>query len=341
MKIGIIGDAHFRESLAYADYISDRREGERKQILDFIVESFKDCDSIVFMGDNFDKPNPPSKVIKAFTEFVERFNGKQVFILAGNHEKTPDGRTAVDYLKEVKNPNWHIITDNIELFENMAFVPYLYRQELKVDTHSQGSSWIMEGLEAFPKNIKFIFVHHAISDSLTVSGQSTNLFNEIVLPRAKLEEMFTRIVGGHIHKPQLSGKTLVTGSVFSNEAGDVEQFVWTLDTETSEIGKFQLPIRPIYRLENPEVDKLLKLSSSSIVKVILTDPKLPVDKIKEVIKRFDVYLLLEQYPNERKKLHMDADGAMIEFSVENLLGMYAKSKNIDEAKLLAGWNIIK
>ncbi|MCK9369493.1 metallophosphoesterase [Candidatus Dojkabacteria bacterium] len=346
MKILIIGDTHFKENLSYADYVDDRREGERKSILDAMVNLSKDCDGVVFMGDCFDKPNPPSSVIRSFTEFVERFNTKQIYILAGNHEKRADGSSAIDYLKEIKNPNWHIITDCFQNHNNLlGFVPYFFRQEIKVDTFEKGKDWVMDGIKHFQdKGVKLLFVHHAISDTQTNTGQNTNFFPEIVLPKAELEKMFDLIIAGHVHKPKQYGKTLITGSIFTSEAGDTETFVWKLDTELNQVTKIPLSSRPIYRLENPNEEDLLQLSSNSIVKVVFTK-RLPetspqIEQFKKLLKRFDAYILLEQYPNERQQLDVK-DGAMMEFTVENLLELYANAKKIDLKKLISAWEVIK
>lgn len=341
--IGIIGDAHFKENLAYADYVKDRREGERRAVLDKIVEAFSDCETVIFMGDNFDTKTNPSSVVRAFTEFVERFNGKNVFILAGNHEKTADGRSAVDYLKEIKNPKWKIITNKVEKVGEFVFCPYFSKQELGVETHEEATAKVMEMLFAptlmSDAPAKFLFCHYAISDSLTTTGQNTNLFPEVVLPKTKLEEWYLKVIGGHIHKPQENGKTLVTGSVFTNEVGDDEKFVFKMDNH-GKVEWEKLPVRPIRKVENPTKEKLeffLEDNSGTIIKAVFNDrAKAPDEEIKEVLKRFDAYVLLEQYPNERKKLDIE-NGAMLEFNIETLIKAYAKQKSLDETKLINAW----
>jgi len=70
-KIGIIGDAHFKDNLSYSEYVKDQRIPEKKEILDFIIKSFSDCDSVVFMGDNLNSKNNSSEVIREFVEFVK------------------------------------------------------------------------------------------------------------------------------------------------------------------------------------------------------------------------------------------------------------------------------
>ena len=73
MKILLIGDTHWKDNLSYADYISDGRVAEKKEILDFIIESSKDCDHIVFLGDFFNSKNNSSEVNRQAVEFLEKF----------------------------------------------------------------------------------------------------------------------------------------------------------------------------------------------------------------------------------------------------------------------------
>ena len=48
MLTGIIPDLHLKKFLSYSDNVEDQRLPEKKEILDFIVESFKMCEKIVF-----------------------------------------------------------------------------------------------------------------------------------------------------------------------------------------------------------------------------------------------------------------------------------------------------
>ena len=84
MNIGVIGDLHFRESMSYADYIDDRRAGEKKEVLDFIVNEFSDCPAVVIVGDALNLRNNPSEVSREFVAFIERFFDKELYIIAGN-----------------------------------------------------------------------------------------------------------------------------------------------------------------------------------------------------------------------------------------------------------------
>lgn len=353
MRIGVIGDPHFREHLAYADYVKDRREGERQAVLDAVVAAFEDCDAVVFMGDNFNVKTNPNQVVRAFTEFVERFNGKDLFILAGNHEKTADGRTAIDYLKEVKNPKWHVITNTISVHDRLVFMPYFYKQELGQETYEAATESIMSQISAITDNgeeeyapYDVLFTHHAISDTLVHSGQDTNIFQEIVLPKTRLEREFDLVVGGHIHHPGQYGRTIVTGSLMSNEVGDAQKIAWkiTLTTSGPHVEQVRLPNRSIVKLtpQTHDMYEAIKntLPASSIVKVVINERGHDVDGIRELLKRFDGHILLEQYPSERAK-YAQENGEVLELTVGNLIKAYAKQKKLDEQVLLEAWQEVQ
>jgi DNA repair exonuclease SbcCD nuclease subunit len=344
--IGIIGDLHLKENLSYADYIKDRRISEKKEILDFIVDSLKDCDKIVFLGDQFDKRSNPSNVVREFTEFLERFSGKDVYMISGNHCKYGTGETAIDYLKEIKNDKWHIITRTPTKIDEMVFVPYMTNAELGAKDNEEALKTIMEliMMTKGKEKGKILFHHNAVYDTVVNSGRSVNDFPEPILPAKELEKEFDLIVGGHIHKPQIKGKKiLVAGSIFNNEVGEIGKKIFKIDEKTLEIETIDLPGRKIYKLEDPTEKEIEDIENNSIVKVILTKKKTSIDltKFKESLKRFDAYILLEQIPKTKKKMHYGKDESILEFSVENLLGVYAKDKKIDEKKVLKGFELIK
>lgn len=336
-KIGIIGDFHAKDNLSYHEYIKDQRVSEKKEILDFIVKSFADCSSVVFIGDNFDKKNNSSEVIKDFIEFVERFSDKQVYVISGNHEIKGNGKSAIDFMREVNKPNWHIMTspmDKIIGGHKIHFLPYMSRPQLGVQNDKEGCDKLLSGMSGG----KAIFAHHAISDTFAAPGLSTNSFHEIVLPKIKLEEIYKNVIAGHIHRPQQDGRTTITGSVFTSEVGEIEKYIWKLDLETDNVERLKLPCRGIFKLENPTEEQLNRIPSNSIVKVIITSKEVNIDLLKSTLRTFDAYILLEQYPNERKKVYFD-EGA-IDFSLDNLFKIYSIEKKVDLDKLKKGMELI-
>lgn len=336
-KTGVIGDLHFSDKLSYDDYVKGGRKEEKNKILDFIATSFEDCKSIIFTGDCFDRKNNSSTVVKEFTKFLEKFNDKEIYIIAGNHEKRPDGTSALDYLKEIKNRNWHIVTDKIENIGDIDLVPYFTKAELEVKTNEAGIKKVMKELGGN----KILVVHYAISDSMTISGCSTNLFDEIVLNRKDLKKKYQLVIGGHIHKPDAKDNVLIAGSIFTKEVGEIEKFIYKIDEETLKIEEIKLPCREIRKIENPKTKDFEKVSAESIIKVIITDSKLKpqVDDIKKELKKFDASILIENYPQERRKVHFNK--GLLDMKIEDLLKIYSKKNGVSLTKLLSAWEIVK
>ncbi len=336
MKTGVIGDLHLKDNLNYSEYIKDGRVSEKQEVLDFIVDQLKDCEKIVMLGDQLNSRNNSAKVMRDFTALVERFEDKEVYIISGNHEKFGDGRTSIDFLSKIKGKNWHVITNGVDTFGGMTFLPYLSNPELDVFSFKQASERILSML---PTKGDILFLHHTITNMVTTHGTSTNDFYEALLPQKELEKRFGLVVSGHIHKPQKSGKTIVAGSIFTNEVNELEKFIWKIDNSDLTVEDIKLPVRPIYKIENQTA--FAGYDKRSIAKIIISDEKLKdaVKEIKEKAKEaFEAVVLVEQYPNKRRKLHTEDN--ILKFSVDELLSIYAKEKKIELSKLKQGFKLI-
>lgn len=335
IKIGVLGDLHAKDFLSYADYISDRREGEKKEILDFIIESFKDCQHVVFLGDLFHSKNNSSSTNRWVVEFLERFDKKDLYIISGNHDKKGDGSTAIDFLGEIKKENWHIFTrpSSMQVGKlKLDFLPYMLNSELEVENAEEATKHIMKNLDGGD----ILFTHHNITGT-SFNGIKTDMLTGVVLPKEKLEKKYKLIVAGDIHVPQQYGKVLITGSIFSDTINETEKFIWKIN-ENLDIEKIKLPVREIHGIENPSTESLLKLPKNSIIKVIITDKKIDIEKVEKSLSRFDAHLLIEDYHSERKKMKIE-EGAF-DFSIEALLKLYAKERGIDHQLLLKGLALI-
>jgi len=336
MKILIIGDQHFKDNLSYAEYVPDGRVGEKKDVLDFIVEAGKDCDNVVFMGDNLNSKNNTSETNREFVNFIERFWNKDVYIISGNHEKKGDGKTAIDFLAEINKGNWFI-------FKNIAsakigglkidFLPYMLKSEWGVETNE-------EAVKAMMKNLTggdILFMHHAIKGFMS-NGVKTDTFGEPLFSKTALEKLYHTVIAGHVHEPQEKDRTIITGNIFTEQVGDKEKFIWKIDDKFN-VEKIKLPGRPIVKLVNPTLDKFREIDDHGIVKVVLTDKKIDVDEIKSMLKgRFDALLVIEDYPNTRKKAHLE--GAAFDFSIEALLKLYSEERGVEYQRLLNGLKLI-
>jgi len=349
--LGIIGDMHWKPDLGYADFIKDRREEEKKEILDFIVSSFSNCDTIILLGDQLNGRTNSPEVIREFVKFIERFDGKKIYMIAGNHEKKGSGKSAIDFLGEIKKPNWTIITNKTEKHSigtiSAVFCPYFTKSELEVEKNEEAIKAIFEKLD--PADI--LFHHHTMAFGGKIAGLplDINQLPEPVLPLEDLQKNYKAIFGGHIHKPYTKFENaIVTGSVFNNEVGETQKYIWKIDeTRTDDLinttQQIALPGRSILKMEDPTNEELEKIGADSIVKVIITKEKTEdeLSALKEKLKRFDAYILLERIPKQRKKMHYSEGESILEFNLIDLLKLYASEKNIPFKELSRGLDIIK
>jgi hypothetical protein len=195
-----------------------------------------------------------------------------------------------------------------------------------------------------------LFVHHAISDTLTTPGVQTNIFNEAVLPKKELEKHFELIVGGHIHHPQSGDKTIVAGSIFNNECGEKEKLIWKIHLPTAKqkikIESIPLPGRGIYKVESGRdsiLKQLEKIPVNSIVKAVITtrEELKEIEDIKKILQKFDAYILLEQIPDKRKKIHLEENKNLLNFTLNELLEVYAKERKVSLTQLQQGLSLIQ
>lgn len=344
MKIGIIGDLHFKEKLGYADFVSGQRKAEKDALLKSIAKKFQNHHLVVLLGDNLNSKNNPSSVIKDFVGFLSEFNVPLV-ILAGNHEKYGDGRSAIDFLEHIDNPWTPVIRgpQSIEIKNRrLHFLPYMSKVELMAKDNDEARLKIQQSLEVLPKS-DILFAHHAFS-GIMEKGVDVSTFNEPILDRDWLKEHYKQVVIGHIHTPKEESGFLTAGSIFCNEVGEIEKFIWALnvddDNGSMKVERHPLKQLGIKKIQNPTQEDLEGLDPKKyIIKAEITDRSLDIATIKKQLKRFAGSVIVERYPNERVSVKADSDIA--DYSVESLLGLYAKAKKVDLKLLLKGYELIK
>jgi len=339
MKILAVGDLHFKLEYPYGDLIEDGRRGERENVLQTIHRAAQDCGAVVLTGDNLDKRHNNSTVIREFVEFLDGFGDKDVYIISGNHETYEGDKTALDFLIGVKH-YWHVITPRSGPFypaiPSLCFVPYMTNSSLGVSSKEEAREKLMSTIEEISLGNKYdvIFLHHMISGTF-----SEDRVEEFVLPRERLEKVAKLVVAGHIHEAKSIGRTLMTGNIFTHNTGDHEKSVWKIDSEAGTYEKIPLPVRPIYKVFNSKVDELDVLPSNAIVKVVLTDKDVDVEATRLALKRFDANILVENYPDERTRIHVE-EGQTLDLSIPALLDLYAQSKKKDPARLQEAFALV-
>lgn len=347
MKIFCIGDLHLKENLGYAEYVSDRRIAERENVLDKIVEASVDSDMVVLMGDQLNGRSNHAETLKRFVAFLERLGDKPIRILVGNHERFSSGASSLDFLKELKGKDWKIISQvESEIFAGYKFVylPYFTGPEIMDSEHKDWVSASQKLMNMLPDG-DILFTHHAISGTFS-AGILTDKFEEILLQQDVLLKKYRQVVAGHIHSKSIyaDGRILLTGSIFTDCVGEGSKSVWKVrwDTigfqESVLLQEIKLPVRPIFKLENPTAETVDALPRNAIVKVIVTDYGYDVDAVKKQLDSFDGSVVVEQVVKERDK-EVELEGG--ELTVENLLRVYAKQRGIDPILLFEGYALIQ
>lgn len=330
MKIGVIGDLHLKDHLPYYEFIKDKRESEEKEVLLCIIEWLSECDKIVILGDQLNGKNNSSETIKKFVTFIESFGSKDIYIISGNHEIKTDKLSAIDFMKEVNKPNWHIISSTLyQVVDGMLFVPYCKKQFLPINNedNKKSSEFLLKLLPESP----MAFFHQSISGFKSTNEQTVDIFDEMILSFEEISSKYKLVFSGHIHKPQHIKNIYYAGSVFNCEVGDHGKSIWIINDDMS-VKEIKLPGRNIYKIENEEL--LKDMPPNSIVKYIVTDKNTNIEELKDKYENFfDSFIIVEQYKNERKKLKEDIK--LIDFSMNNLISLYAKEKGIDEKEIIS------
>lgn len=343
MRILVVGDQHFRYELPYSSAIVDGRKGEWEAVKKTIHDTASTCDAVVLIGDNFNARHNHSSVIREFVDFLNGFGSKEVHILTGNHERYGTS-TALDFIDRVKKPNWTVYTEptvTTVAGESAMIVPYMTPALLGVETNEEGLQKI---IEMFPEGkTQLLFAHHGISGA-KVHGTPMELFNEIVLPQKVLNERFEYKFAGHIHEGQVLNKMIfMIGNIFTNEVGEHEKSirVYSRDKESTltTVEAIPLPVRGIYKVEVSQGTQIPDMPTNSIVKCYVVDRNIPIDLVRDHLSKYDASIVIEQYPNERTKVHFEEGG--LDLSIESMLKLYAEAKGLIYEDLKEGYELIK
>lgn len=342
MRILVVGDQHFRYELPYASAFPDGRKEEWEAVKKTIQDTAKTCDAVVLIGDNFNARHNHSSVIREFVGFLNDFGDKEVHILAGNHERYGTS-TALDFLKGMHHKKWYIYTEPTVAKvagQEAMMIPFMTPALLNVETKEEGLKVVED---TFPKSaIPLAFAHHGITGA-RVHGNMVDLFNEIILKKETMEQHFSHVFAGHIHESMnIFPSIWMTGNIFTNEMGEHSKSIYvyesdgTIDVSVKEV---PLPVRGIYKIIWEERDAKEAIPSNSIVKCYVTNRETPIEEVKKFLEFFDASIIIEQYPNERAKMHFEDGG--LDLSVESMLQRYAEAKSLPYADLKEGFELIK
>ena len=343
MKILIFTDTHLREKLAYSDKFADGRESERKEVFALLHAQAKACDKVVICGDVLNARTNSPETLRMLVAFLEGFGSKELVVLSGNHSKSADGRSALDFLKEVKgHNNWTIVTNSVIANGDCAYSPYFYRHEYGVDTNEEASAKLVADLQiAQNTGARFLFTHNSIAGTRVNGSQMTDDLREIVLPKESLAG-FKKVFAGHIHKRQSYANIEVVGNVFTNEIGETNDKVALIyDTEKDAIEEVKLPVRRLDKVVEGLKDGKDVGKPFGFAKIVL-NKKHTEAELKEIKanaeKNYEAYVIVEDLPRERAKSDEVSD---VVLSPETLLDLYCKERGVDRKEIKEAWDLIQ
>lgn len=268
MKLLIVGDVHWSSS---SSIVRERGLKYTKRLENLIksvswceaLAKENDVDSIVYLGDFFDRPDLTAEEITALND-VNWHNVMHVFIV-GNHESNISNlmfsSTNVldkDNMKIISEPTLEYIGAS-----RFLFLPYIEEENRLSSLSDYYSSAIkLTADQAFEHTI--VFSHNDIKGIQYGKFLSTNGFelNDI-------ESSCDLFINGHLHNGSfLNDKETIlnlgnlTGQNFSEDATKYSHLVMLLDTETLSMRFFENPFAfNFYKLTIDTKKDLDKLGS--------------------------------------------------------------------------------
>lgn len=343
MKVLIVGDLHMREIYPYASEFDDHRLKERAEIENAIIDAAEDCDKVVLMGDVLDSRSNSAKTIKNLTAFIEAFGDKRIVIMSGNHDSFANGESALDFLGEVKDRKWDLVTRGMMIDEDQhMYIPFTRRSETGHETDQEMIEWLLDTSKSH-MDPKAIFLHHCLSGTKTSWGQLTDTFREPVFPSESLSDRFQRVFGAHVHKAQDNGNQSILGAVMNHEVGEHEdKRIIKWDTEKDEIESIKLPGRKFYKIVNPTREQLDKFKGQTIeglVKIVIDEHNDETDEILSALEtQIKGPMVVHELPaSDRKRVKEDID----DFSLDNLIRIYSEIKDVPMDDLKKGLALIE
>lgn len=230
----------------------------------FISKCKKECaDIIVFMGDWFENRNAINvATLNASFKGLKKLNDLKIpiYFCIGNHDLYHrESRKEFSTLHFEKFENVNLISENI-VVDNMAFVPYLFKNE-----YASAAAFLEN------KRIKYAFGHFEFKNFI-ITGTDRLMDHG---PDHKIFSNQKYIFSGHYHKRQIQDNVIYIGNTFPTNFGDVwddDRGMCVLDTTLDSVKFFNWDDCPKYRkikLSNLLSDEAPSLPENARVKCIV------------------------------------------------------------------------
>ncbi len=292
MTYNLIGDQHLGRR--FVTGVPLDRRGDREAMIweDFTKALSKPASFTILMGDLFDRPTVPLKLIlDVYNAFVDSASGKTtIVVIAGNHDltRTAEGVSAFDILAELlsfENNVWVVKDEPLALGDRL-YVPYSPVKSAK----EMIAPFVGQTFEAVYGHWDVAFSEHNL------------------IPVEELQQITKVAFTGHIHKPEVR----TYGDLTVNVVGSLQPFAHGEEIVDD-------PRQPNYY--TVELDELATVPRNSVVRVILDpDATLPddVDFLQITTKR-------------RRDLDEEVEGVSYEeFDIEKLFIESLQTEGVSE-----------
>lgn len=249
----LIGDLHI--TTKYADAIIDAVRG--------FVDRNSEEKNLVFLGDYMYMFSYDRKALgQLFDLFISlRQQGKNVYILAGNHDRVgqqfvyAEGKKISDLVAGQSNVLRFITSPELHTIESKEILFFPFTKHIEAEGAAEAgtanerlSTRLNTLLESYvTKNPRLTVIHHHYIANTKFPGQQAQFsYKDIALSPHFLDMPGLRLISGHIHMPFSYKNYLCTGSV--RYTSPLEQnhhkFLFRRDTEADTFTAEQITINP-------------------------------------------------------------------------------------------------
>lgn len=295
MKLLIYGDVHWS---TYSSIIRSRGKDYSTRLENLIksvswAESLAEhynCDSVICLGDFFDRPDLNAEELSALLKVVWAKNKPHYFIV-GNHEST---LSTLEYnsTNALNNEGFVIVDKPLQLNTlgtDILFIPYVIEENRKSIEHYWKETTSKETTfdNVIGTRKKIIFSHNDIKGIQYGAWTSTDGF-EI----EDIEANSDLYINGHLHngafindKETILNLGILSGQNFGEDASRYSHLVCILDTETLDMQFFENPHAfNFYKLNidnERDIEKLFHLKNNAVITIRCEESL--VEKVRDTI----------------------------------------------------------
>lgn len=281
----ILGDPHLGKGTSIGKpgigSALNSRIADQFNILEWVLDTAMDhmATTIVITGDIFQDPKPHPTIVALFISWLKKCtdNNMSVHIISGNHDVLRSGQfymSALDIVTAADIDDVHVYRHVSTLHTHGAsftFLPFRDRRSFNVDSNTAAMEALKAKLpyelsEIENHNAKVVIGHLAIEGSIPVGDEIDDMSNELFCP-VDMFNGYDFVWMGHVHKPQVLGKSphvAHIGSMDLSDFGEADhtKILIVFDPKKSEPYKYiEIPTRPLRQISISVPENILDTTS--------------------------------------------------------------------------------